>query len=228
MKNSHTVLKYFLLSLWAFLLFFIGVITIHPSHPPCVNIISCAKDVSGDYRSDLSYATYMGNTYPVPAEQPLTTSHVLGDTTTSDKRIEIDLTHQELYAVEGNKMVYDFLISSGKWRKTPTGTYHIWIKLRYTNIEGGTKGTSDYYNLPNVPYTMYFYNDEVPRYVGYGIYGDYWNSAFGHPTTHGGISMHTSDAETLYNWVEPTTQGNTTFATDEDPGTEVIIYGETP
>ena len=48
-------------------------------------------------------------------------------------------------------------------------------------------------DLPNVPYTMYFYK-------GYGIHGTYWHHNFGHPMSHGCVNMRTSDAAWLFNW----------------------------
>lgn len=159
--------------------------------------------------------------------QPTTT--VLG-ATSSDKRIEIDLTNQRIYAYEGEEKVYDFLISSGKWGRTPTGEFTIWIKLRYTLMAGGSKALHTYYYLPNVPYTMYFYNNEVPKERGYGIHGTYWHSNFGHPMSHGCINMKTEEVEQLFYWANPELKEGEwgTRATPENPGTKVIIYGEAP
>lgn len=147
--------------------------------------------------------------------------------TDSLKRIEIDLTNQRLYAYEGNNKIYDFLISSGKWGRTPTGTFHIWIKLRYTKMEGGSKALNTYYYLPNVPYVMYFNNSQIPRWRGYGIHGTYWHENFGHPMSHGCINMKTEEAGLLYHWAQPDLQGKNSIKTTADnPGTPVIIYGE--
>ena len=52
------------------------------------------------------------------------------------KRIEIDLTNQHLYAFEDNTVVYSFPVSTGKWGRTPTGDFTIWIKLSYTRMKG--------------------------------------------------------------------------------------------
>ena len=49
------------------------------------------------------------------------------------------------------------------------------------------------YYLPNVPYTMYFYQ-------GYGLHGTYWHHNFGTPMSHGCVNLATPDAEWLYNW----------------------------
>jgi len=154
---------------------------------------------------------------------------VLG-ATSSDKRIEVDLTNQRIYAYEGNDKVYDFLISSGKWGRTPTGEFTIWTKLKYTLMAGGSKAINTYYYLPNVPYTMYFYNKDIPKERGYGIHGTYWHNNFGHPMSHGCINMKTEEVEQLFYWANPELKEGEwgTRATAENPGTKIIIYGESP
>src|SRR5581483_6894970 len=74
------------------------------------------------------------------------------------KRIEVDLTHQRLYASEGPTLFYNFPISSGTLKHpTPTGTFYPWGKYLTYDMIGGSKVTGDYYDLPNVPYVVYFY-----------------------------------------------------------------------
>lgn len=150
-------------------------------------------------------------------------SSVLGESSVP-KRIEIDLTNQRLYAFEGDKKVFDFAISSGKWFPTPTGEFKIWIKLGAVRMTGGSKLLHTFYDLPNVPYTMFFYNDQNPKWKGFGIHGTYWHNNFGHPMSHGCINMRSSEARDLFYWVEPSTAGIPSV-TD---GTRVVIYGQTP
>lgn len=154
--------------------------------------------------------------------------NVLG-TTSSDKRIEVDLTNQRIYAFEGDRKVYDFLVSTGKWNRTPTGTFRIWTKLRYTKMSGGSKALRTYYYLPNVPFTMFFANNEYPAHLGYGIHGTYWHNNFGHPMSHGCVNMKTEEVEKLFYWANPDLQGKSVIrATNDNPGTPVIIYGKAP
>ena len=153
---------------------------------------------------------------------------VLGDSDVP-KRIEVDLAHQMLYAYEGDKLVYNFLISSGKWGRTPTGTFQIWGKFRYTKMEGGSKALHTYYYLPNVPYVMFFSNDEIVPSRGFSLHGTYWHENFGHPMSHGCINMKTEEVAQLYAWAGPDIgEAKSGRATDENPGTEVIIFGEAP
>ena len=110
-----------------------------------------------------------------------------------EKWIEINLSEQKLYMKEGDRAVGSFLISSGKWAQTPQGEWRIWTKLRYTRMRGGSKALGTFYDLPNVPYTMY-YNK------GYGIHGTYWHNNFGHPMSHGCVNMRTEEAGIVFNW----------------------------
>ena len=143
---------------------------------------------------------------------------VLG-ATTDERWIEIDLSEQKLRAHNGNNIDYEFLISSGKWAPTPTGEFRIWIKLRYTKMEGGKKENNTYYYLPNVPYTQYFYK-------GYGVHGAYWHNNFGYPMSHGCINMAIPDAEKLFYWTSPLlSQGKSVaYSSKEEPGTRVVIH----
>ncbi len=197
----------------------------------CANSISCIKDLSGIYYKNSPIAKFEGKTLSVPNELAAipfdSTLNVLGEST-SNKRIEIDLTNQRLYAYEGDRRVFDFLVSTGKWGRTPTGTFDIWIKLRYTKMEGGNKDWGTYYYLPNVPYVMYFYNNQIPKHRGYGIHGTYWHNNFGHPMSHGCINMKTEEVEKLYYWANPPSTQHTTYASNTNPGTKIIIYGEAP
>ena len=93
-----------------------------------------------------------------------------------------------LYAFDGDDLVSSFVVSTGTYlHPTVTGQYQIYVKYTYTDMRG-----DDYY-LPDVPYTMYFYE-------GYGIHGTYWHNNFGTPMSHGCVNMITSDAEWLFNW----------------------------
>ena len=182
---------------------------------------------------DVSKNTAVFNNKSLPCPPPLVVKEeskrvVLGDST-QPKRIEVDLTHQRVYAYEGNNKTYDFPISSGKWGKTPTGRFHIWIKLRYALMTGGSPALGTYYYLPNVPFTMYFYNDEVPQTKGFSLHGTYWHNNFGHPMSHGCVNMRTEDVALLYYWAKPDLKGNSSILADQDnPGTEIVIYGEAP
>ena len=151
---------------------------------------------------EIAIPTYLSQLLNPPAS---TFSPVLG-VNNSNKRIEVDLTQQRLYAYEGDRQIYTYLISSGKWGKTPVGDFNIWIKLHSTKMTGGSKALHTYYNLPNVPYVMYFYNAQIPKQQGYGIHGAYWHNNFGHPMSHGCVNMRPDEAGIVYNWASAGTR----------------------
>ena len=82
-------------------------------------------------------------------------------------------------------------------------------------MEGGSKDLGTYYYLPNVPYIMYFFNDQVPKWRGYGIHGDYWHDNFGNTMSHGCVNLRPDDAGLLFHWTESLE-------------TPVVIYGKEP
>ena len=122
---------------------------------------------------------------PTPTRTP---TPVPADQSTSGKWIEVDLSEQRLYAHEGQKTVFSTLVSTGtRWHPTVTGRFKIYLKFRSTRMRGPG------YDLPNVPWTMYFHGD-------YAIHGTYWHNNFGHPMSHGCVNMRTYEAKWLYNW----------------------------
>lgn len=167
---------------------------------------------------------------PIPLASLIKPSSVLG-ASSGDKRIEVDLTNQKVYAYEGTQKVYDFTVSTGKWAPTPTGEFTIWAKVRSQKMEGGNKAWGTYYYLPNVPYVMFFYNSEIAKMRGFSFHGTYWHDNFGHPMSHGCVNMKIADAQMLYDWADPPVTNPkawSTLASVESPGTRVLIYGETP
>lgn len=200
-----------------------------PSSQTCANSISCLKDLSGKIEN-VKTGVYLGKTVSIPPDlltYETPSQHVLGKSTGA-KRIEVDLTHQHLYAFEGDSVVMDFPVSSGKWYPTPTGTFRIWIKLQATRMAGGNPAIGTYYNLPNVPWTMFYYNDQISKTRGFSLHGAYWHNNFGHPMSHGCVNILPDNAKKLYDWAEPATNGYSTYATPDDPGTLVIVYGQAP
>ncbi len=122
---------------------------------------------------------------PTPTPTP---TPVPADQSASGKWIEVDLSEQRLYAHEGRKTVFSTLVSTGtRWYPTVTGRFKIYRKYRSTRMRGPG------YDLPNVPWTMYFYR-------GYAIHGTYWHNNFGRPMSHGCVNMRTHEAKWLYNW----------------------------
>ena len=163
------------------------------------------------------------------ADNPEAKTTVLGVADPAKKRIEVDLSTQLVYAFEGDTRVMIFLISSGKWGKTPTGTFTIAYKTKAQKMSGGSKALGTYYYLPNVQFVQFFGNEEIPWSRGFSFHGTYWHNNFGTPMSHGCINMRNEDAEKLFYWTDPPMGDKRTVRAPKDsPGTPVIIYGTPP
>lgn len=209
----------------------------HPSDEPLADKQSLQQLIAGKklvMPSVETIAQFHGNVVQAPGISVLAglsqMRSVLGDTS-SEKRIEVDLSSQMVYAYEGERKVYEFIVSTGKWAHTPTGEFRIWAKVRSQKMSGGDNTLGTYYYLPNVPYVMFFYNDTIAKMRGFSFHGTYWHENFGHPMSHGCINMKTNDAQTLYEWANPIVINQKAWSTLSEAtneGTRVIIYGETP
>jgi len=119
---------------------------------------------------------------------PQTTLNLAAAPADGKRWIEINLTTQTLTAWQGDVPVLITHISSGR-AGTPTVTGRFTIGTKYPSQRMVGPG----YDLPNVPWVMYFYQ-------GYAIHGAYWHNNFGVPMSHGCVNMRPNEAEMLYNW----------------------------
>lgn len=194
-------------------IFFAGTsfyLHVQNAQPTCANSKTCTSDLKASIDNS-ALGMFQGKEVVPPKIDgaALATTPVLGADTpapTGEKHIYVDLKAQTLYAYQGDSLFLKTFIASGKWGKTPTGNFHIWEKLISTRMAGGEG--ADAYDLPNVPYVMYFYHD-------FGLHGAYWHDNFGHTMSHGCVNMRQIDAKALFGWADGPS-GNTL-------GTEVSI-----
>lgn len=194
----------------------------------CANSITCIKNLSSEYESDTE-SIFLGRSISEPKylADDFLLRRVLGQAT-GPKHIYVDLSTQKLSAFEGEKKVMEFPVSTGKWYPTPTGDFKIWIKLRYTRMSGGNPNDGTYYNLANVPYTMFFSGPTADAGRGFSLHGAYWHNNFGYPMSHGCVNIRPEDAGKLFYWAEPSSDGDTTRVSSSNPGTEITIFGQPP
>lgn len=162
----------------------------------CANSLTCKSDLSVKIDNDATGFFQGRKIIPPKVDLALDNLNfsVLGVRASNGKKhIYVDLSMQTLYAYEGTTQIMKTLISSGKWGRTPTGNWNIWTKIPVTRMAGGQG--ADAYDLPNVRWVMYFYND-------YGFHTAYWHNNFGHPMSHGCINMRLIDAKQLFEWAD--------------------------
>lgn len=120
------------------------------------------------------------------------------DNQTNTKRIVVDLSEQTLYAYDGEDLFMKEKISTGlEDTPTPRGNFKIYKKTPSRYMQGPLPGISDqYYDLPGVPWTMYFTAE------GGAIHGAYWHNNFGENWSHGCVNLPIEKAKELYNWAD--------------------------
>ncbi len=114
----------------------------------------------------------------------------------TNKHIIVDLSEQTLYAFEGDRLFMQAHVSTGlDDMPTPIGTFRIFRKMPSRYMQGPIPGTTDdEYDLPGVPWTMYF------TAGGAAIHGAYWHDEFGQQHSHGCINLQPEMARKLYDW----------------------------
>lgn len=196
------------------------------------NTLSCCDAThlsNGDFDETANVAYFEGEEVDYPKtslaqaiiNNSIAQTHVLGTTNAAgeEKWIDVSLDEQMLRAYEGNRVVMEFPISSGKWAPTPKGTFNIWYKTRAQLMTGGSKELGTYYYLPNVPSNMFFYQ-------GYAIHGAYWHNNFGQPMSHGCVNAPLAQVAELFDWSGPVVPPgvNALRASADNPGTRVVVH----
>ena len=193
----------------------------------CCDVSTISK--TGEFDESAAFAYFNGEEIDYPKNSlaqaiksaTITDIRVLGTTNAAgeEKWIDVSLDEQKLRAYEGNRVVREFAISSGKWFKTPKGDFRIWYKTRSQAMKGGSKELGTYYYLPNVPHNMFFYQ-------GYAIHGAYWHNNFGTPMSHGCVNSPLAEVAELFEWTGPVLEPgkNVLRASVENPGTRVHVH----
>jgi lipoprotein-anchoring transpeptidase ErfK/SrfK len=225
-KKSKSIFNY-VFSLSAV---FLGIMSIWLISKKVTASSCCSQPI---FKNDFEYSEVKGEYYKKEVEVPFWVFEdnfdskklsVLG-VSSEEKWIEVDLSEQKLWAWEGNTLYLETLVSTGlPWWPTPQGEFRIWAKTRATKMEGGEG--KYYYNLPNVPFVMFFENEKIPGYRGYGLHGTYWHNDFGKVHSHGCVNLPTPIAEKLYYWTSPQLAEGKFYVKSsvENPGTKVVIH----
>ena len=147
--------------------------------------------VAGDFVELISNEgtkTLWDEDYVVPAKQD-----------TEGKKIVVSRSEQKLYAYEGEKIFMEEKISTGlELTPTPRGTFKVFRKTPSRYMQGPLPNLIDqqYYDLPGVPWNLYFTDG------GAVIHGAYWHNSFGRKYSHGCVNMPPESAQKLYEWAE--------------------------
>jgi lipoprotein-anchoring transpeptidase ErfK/SrfK len=132
---------------------------------------------------------------PVAANEELIA--IMNDLAQSDEKwVEVELSSQTLIAWEGDNPVLSVPISSGRYPdETLTGVFNIQLKFDTARMQNEVEKTEaeDQYDIPDVPYVMYYDGS-------YALHGAYWHDSFGYAVSRGCVNMSVDDAAWLFNW----------------------------
>lgn len=119
---------------------------------------------------------------------------------TADKKtITVDRSEQMLYAYEGDELFMEEPISTGiELTPTPRGVFTVFRKTPTRYMQGPLEylAVSKYYDLPGVPWNLYFTEQ------GAVIHGAYWHDSFGQAYSSGCVNVEPLMAQKLYQWAE--------------------------
>ncbi len=147
---------------------------------------------NGDWYVSGDYVTLIED----PGTMTLATHPVTG---TSTKSILVDRSDQKLYAYDGEELFMVATTSTGlDSTPTPRGTFTIYQKTPSRYMQGPLPNinSDDYYDLPGVPWNLYFTEG------GAVIHGAYWHNSFGTKYSHGCVNLEPATARILYDWAD--------------------------
>jgi len=124
---------------------------------------------------------------PTPVPEPVVPMGKYGP-----KWIDVNVNTQTMIAFEGQTPVLSTRMSSGTARHpTVLGMYRVYLKYQSQTMRGGEG--AERYEIPGVPWVMYFYS-------GYALHGAWWHTNFGTPVSHGCVNLPTNIAKWMYEW----------------------------
>lgn len=163
------------------------------------------------------YYVFSGDVTPIAQPEPPKNFTVPQEVSEGDYWIDVDLTKKVLTLFLYEKPVFATYVSTGKdANPTPIGTFKVWYKLKKTEMRGGPPLISYRYDLPNIPYVMYYDNS-------YAIHGTYWHDKFGTQQSAGCTNVTQGDAAFIFGKTNPriAEEKISVFSSKENPGTVV-------
>jgi hypothetical protein len=124
-----------------------------------------------------------------------------------DKRVEVSIAEQNLWAYEEGELVLETKISTGIPgmepdggipTATPRGEFYVFSKMPVRHMGDG-QITDDIfaYELPGVPWVSYFHE------WGVAFHGTYWHDNYGNEMSHGCVNMKPDEAKWIFRWLNP-------------------------
>jgi lipoprotein-anchoring transpeptidase ErfK/SrfK len=128
----------------------------------------------------------------------------------ADKKIQVRLTEQLVFAYEKDQPVFATRASTGALFRdgvyaTPAGQFMTYYKRPTRHMAAGDI-TASGFDLPGVPWVMYITE------AGISLHGTYWHNDFGTPHSHGCVNLSPAASKWLFRWTSPVVKPNEQFA----------------
>jgi len=149
---------------------------------------------------------------------------ISADVDPRDKLMVVDRGAQTLTAYEGENVVFEHFVSTGRPGKaTPDGTFHVVDKRISERMVGGTAANeedSELYNLAGVAFVCYFTWDWV------ATHGCYWHNDYGQVRSSGCVNLPADAARWIWRWTTPHPPLDEFYYRPENAteGTKVVVY----
>ncbi|HNX10791.1 MAG TPA: L,D-transpeptidase family protein [bacterium] len=130
-----------------------------------------------------------------------------------DYWVDVSISKKVLTLYKYDQIVLATYISTGG-RDTPTlpGTYNVWLKLKTTRMRGAPPIATHVYDLPNVPWVMYYRGS-------FAVHGTYWHDDFASQRSSGCTNVTQGDAKYIFDLTNPKMGGlDSVRSTASNPG----------
>lgn len=198
-----------------------------------VNRVKVLEEVSGEmigssnlwYRIDggMYPGAYVFSADVTPAIQPAPPSEprIPAEVKAGEYWVDVDLTKKVLSLFLYDTPVFATYVSTGVYTNpTLSGTYRIQQKFVKTRMRGRPPTAAKVYDLPNVPYVMYYYGS-------FSLHGTYWHDKFGTRQSSGCTNLTRGDAKYIFDRVSPVitpAMENFIHSTPDNPGTVIFNH----
>ena len=146
--------------------------------------------------------------------------------TVENKRIEVNLEEEMLYAYEDDRLAFKTRCATGAAYTieglglqnfvTPYGQHAV-VRKRPSRHMVGFVGRPDGYDLPGVPFCTYFTTE------GAAVHGAYWHNDFGRQRSHGCVNVTADAAKWVYRWSMPSAPYEDVVLEVKHGGTPIVV-----
>jgi lipoprotein-anchoring transpeptidase ErfK/SrfK len=142
---------------------------------------------------------YVDSLFISPIAQPAVTKEITvpAKVKAGDYWIDVNIVKKILTLYKDDQVVMATYIATGSL-ETPTisGSYNIWLKMKKTRMTGAPPIATHEYDLPNVPWVMYYQGS-------YSVHGTYWHDDFGTQRSAGCTNITQGDAKYIFDLTGP-------------------------